>query len=102
MAKAVIIASLTFPTKRAAKDFFREIRDRYKDGERIAREDDGYLRDLVAVHPEAGLKIGCGISHFTVETDSEFGTTRHFVIHRTDGSSTDVSFLSSIDACLSG
>jgi len=97
MAKPVIIASLVFPTKKMAKDFFRNIRDRYTDGERIALEDEGYLRDLVAIHPEAETKIGCGISHFTVATDTKFRTTRHFMIHRCDESSTDVSFLSAID-----
>jgi len=97
MTKAVVIASLAFRTKKAAKDFFRDIRDRYKDGERIALEDDGYLRDLIAIHPEAEMKLGSGISHFSVERDAEFGTTRHFVIHRIDGSKTDVSFHSAID-----
>ena len=97
MAEIVIIASLTFPSKKKAKEFFRAIRDRYADGVNIALEDDGYLRELVAIHSEAETKIGCGISHFTVETDTTFGTTRHFMIHRNDGSSTDVSFLSAID-----
>jgi hypothetical protein len=97
MAKAVVIASLQFPTKKLAKEFFREIRDRYADGCRIGDEDDRYLRDMVAIHPEAETKIGCGISHFTVETEVLFGRTRHFMIHRIDGSSTDVSFLSAID-----
>jgi hypothetical protein len=93
----VLIASLSFRTKKAAKEFFRDVRDRYEDGERVTLEDDRYLRDLIAIHPEAEMKIGCGISHFSVDTDSQFGTTRHFVIHRCDGSSTDVSFLSAID-----
>ena len=97
MAKAVVIASLQFPTKKLAKEFFRELRDRYADGCRIGDEDDRYLRDLIAIHPEAEMKIGSGISHFTVETDMVFGRTRHFMIHRIDGSSTDVSFHSAID-----
>lgn len=97
MAKAVVIASLAFPTKKQAKEFFREIRDRYPDGVQLAEEDDRPLRDLIAIHPEAVTKIGCGISHFTVATESRFGRTRHFVIHRVDGSSTDASFHSAID-----
>lgn len=97
MAKAVVIASLQFPTKKLAKEFFRRLRDRYPDGCRIGEEDDRYLRDLIAIHPESETKVGCGISHFTVETEILFGRTRHFMIHRTDGSSTDVSFHSAID-----
>lgn len=97
MAKAVVIASLAFRTKKQAKEFFRSIRDRYEDGCRVGEEDDRYLRDLIAIHPEAAMKVGCGIDHFTVETERQFGRTRHFQIHRTDGSSTDVSFHSAID-----
>jgi len=97
MPRPIIIASLTFPTKNAAKEFFRDIRDRYEDDQRISLEDEGFLRDLIAIHPEADTKIGRGISHFSVARDAKFGTTRHFVIHRTDGSHTDVSFHSSID-----
>jgi hypothetical protein len=97
MKKPVVIASLTFQTKKAAKEFFKNIRDRYAEGGPMSPEDDCYLRDLVAIHPESETKIGCGISHFTVETDGQFGNSRHFVIHRSDGSSTDVSFHSAID-----
>lgn len=97
MAKPVVIASLSFRTKTAAKEFFRTILGRYRDGERINPEDDCYLRDLIAIHPESETKIGCGISHFTVDRDEVFRTTRHFMIHRNDGSKTDVSFLSAID-----
>jgi hypothetical protein len=51
----------------------------------------------MAMHPEAGVKVGCGIDYFTVEIDQEFGTTRHFMIHRIDRTSTDVSFKAPID-----
>lgn len=96
MRKPVILASLTFTSKNSAREFFRNIRDRYQDGQIINDEDRDYLLDLVAIHSEADAKIGCGISHFTVDTNTEFGT-RHFVIHRTNGTNTDVSFPSAID-----
>ena len=47
-------------------------------------------------HQDSKVKVGRGISHFTVELDSEFRRTRHFMIHRKDGSQTDVSFHSAI------
>ena len=95
--KPILIGSTTYPSKKAAKDFFRGIRDRYTDGVEIAGLDHSLLLDLVEIHPEAEDKFGVGIKHFTVEIDQEFGTTRHFVIHRIDGTSTDVSFNSAID-----
>lgn len=96
-AKPVQIGAICYPTKKAAKDSYRSIRDGYEDGVQLNQIDHQLLLDLIMVHPEAEQKAGVGISHFTVERDQEFGTTRHFTIHRTDGSSTDVSFNSAID-----
>jgi len=92
MAKAVQVGSRQFASQKAALAFFREIRDRYADGAHIGLDDDAALRELLECHPEAPQKIGAGIAHFTVATDTTFGTTRHFVVVRTDGSSTDFSF----------
>lgn len=97
MANVIVIGSLRFRTKNEAKQFFRGIRDRYPDGAQLAVEDDSLLRDLLACHPEASYKIGPGVDHFTVETDTHFGRTRHFTVHRVDQSSTDFSFHSCID-----
>lgn len=97
MAKPVQIGAILYPTKKAAKDTYRSIRDGYEDGARLNEFDHQLLLDLIMIHPEAEQKMGCGISHFTVETDQEFRTTRHFMIHRTDESPTDVSFNSAID-----
>lgn len=97
MAVPVIVGSLQFRTKTGAKQFFRDLRDSYSDGERISDEHAICLRDLVAIHPESELKAGAGISHFSVATDAEFRKTRHFFIHRLDGTGTDVSFNSAID-----
>lgn len=96
--KPIQIGPRCFPTKKAAKNFYRDIRDAYpEDGLRISDEHAEELIEMVAYHHEADDKIGCGIDYFRVETDSEWGTTRHFMIHRKDGSSTDVSFLAAID-----
>lgn len=86
-----------FDTKSAAKTFCRELIKRYKDGVVIVGMDDLFLRDLVAIHPEAKQKLGGGIAHFTIQLDPEWRTTRHLVIVRLDGSATDVSFHICID-----
>ena len=93
MAKTISIGQLTFPTKKAALEMIRSIRDRYSDGVRLSYEDHIFIRDLVNLHPEAEDKIGLGISHFTVATENKFGgRNRHFVLHRHDGTYTDFSF----------
>jgi Protein of unknown function (DUF3223) len=97
MAKSITIGSHQYPTKKAAKDFIIAIRDRYPDSDHIGEDDHNFLSELLWSHPEACDKIGAGISHFTVTTDSVFGRTRHFVVHRLDGTSTDFSFHSCIN-----
>lgn len=97
MATPIAIAGLTFPTKGEAKKFFGTIRDRYDDGVRLSEEDHGLIRGLLACHPETKEKTGAGIAYFCIETDKEFGRTRHFVVHRVDGSSSDFSFHACID-----
>jgi hypothetical protein len=98
MAKIPIqIGARFFKTKTEAKNFARSIMARWADGEIISGLDDLFLRDLVALHHEAAAKIGCGIEHFTIQRDPVWGNTRHFLIIRTDGSFTDVSFHTCID-----
>jgi hypothetical protein len=73
----------------------REVRDRYEAGTATA-EDDEFLRNLVAEHPEAEAKIGCEIDRF--ETRRNLNNIGFWII-RTDGkSTTDFSF----GKCLSG
>ena len=97
MAKTTIIGGIRFETKAAAKRFCGSIRDRYPNGVRLGHDDDLLLRELLNCHPEANEKIGVGVAYFTVDADAHFGRTRHFTIHRVDGSVTDFSFHSCID-----
>ena len=94
---SIAIGLKKFTSKKEAKQFARDIVARYADNEVITGADDLFLRDLVALHHKAAQKVGCGISHFTVRVDSEWGKTRHFVIIRTDGEDTDVSWKECID-----
>lgn len=98
MAKIPIqIGAQIFATKTEAKNYARAILARYAEAETIIGADDLFLRDLVSIHPEAAQKIGSGISHFTTKLDPVWRKNRHFVIVRTDGSDTDVSFHICID-----
>lgn len=97
MAKSVTIAGLFFPSKGDAKRFFGEIRNCYADGVRLDDEDHGLICGLLACHPETIEKTGAGVAYFSIETDAVFGRTRHFVVHRIDGSHSDFSFHACID-----
>jgi hypothetical protein len=73
----------------------REVRERVAaslaQGGVVDLEDDDFLRDLVALHPDAENKVGCGIARFEVRQN--LGNTDGFWIIRTDGSETDFSFM---------
>lgn len=97
MARPTIIGGMTFRTKGDAKDFYGAIRDRYPDGVPLRSEDEALLRDLLFYHPEAPGKFGAGVAYFTVDTDAHYGRTRHFTVHRVDGSSSDFSYHTCID-----
>lgn len=97
MPQPIVISGFTFTTKKAAKEFIGRIRDKYADGIALQEPDHLILEELLSMHPEALDKIGCGINQFSVRTDSVFRRTRHFVVHRTDGTHTDFSFHSCID-----
>jgi hypothetical protein len=96
MAISVQIGDLEFPTKKAAKDFFKEMLARYADGEDVSEEDTAHLDKLLERHPEATQKIGCGIKRFYRQR-TEKGTSC-FWLERTDGTKTEFSYPTCVDA----
>jgi hypothetical protein len=93
----VFIGDLSFGSKKSAKDYFRKILHSYGDGEILSDTDFKCLLALLDNHSEAEEKIGVGVSSFSVAADDTFHTTKHFVVHRLDGTKTDFSFLNCID-----
>src|SRR5947207_29889 len=94
----LIIGSLHFSSKTAAKNFVRSIVESYLDHEKISdTTHDAFLRDLIRLHPDVSEKIGTGIDHFTIKHDDKTGKTRHFLITRIDGSFADFSWHCCID-----
>jgi hypothetical protein len=100
MAKPVSIGDRRFPTKTAAPEECRQIRDKYTGADIDSSpagsetvsdpEDIALLSDLIRVHPEAEEKIGSGVDHFEVRF-YDYGT-RGFCAVRTDGCAIDFSF----------
>lgn len=89
-AKPVRIGNLQFERKGDVTEFFRSMLYKYELGDKVSDDDAKILAEMVAMHPEAAEKIGCGIQSFSVRT-ADFNT-RCFWINRTDGSTEKFSF----------
>ena len=103
MAKPIALPSKTFPTQKAALDYFKRVLYAYELGEVVADPThDALLRELSDRHPDATEKIGSGIAQFFInETsagDYKFvsADARGIWIRRTDGSVVDWSYQTAI------
>lgn len=93
-----VIAGVEFPTKKSAEEYIQGIVNRCNAGARVPSANEGFVLELLARHPEYDQKRGVGIAHLTVDMDNVWRTTKHFTIHRVDGSHTDFSW----KTCLNG
>lgn len=80
----------TYPTKKAATAFYREMLHSYRVGQSLTQGHHDLMLALVELHPGRDEKIGCGVVRFSVKLD-EWGN-KCFHIHRADGTDTDVSY----------
>jgi hypothetical protein len=85
-----------FSSKKEATEFFREMLARYRNNQTIGEADEQMLLGLLERHPEAVMKIGCGVKRF-FRAGTGMGTDC-FWLERTDGNTTDFSYLT----CISG
>jgi uncharacterized protein DUF3223 len=75
---------------RAAK-LCQQITTDYADAVPIEDPAKAFLLDLLSRHPCADEKTGPGVVAVTVQTEPQY-QTRHFCVHRADGTSTDFSW----------
>ena len=96
MAKQIVLSDqLIFPTQKAALEHYKKILWLYELGEHISNpEHEEQLLVLIENHPEALQKVGEGIDYLYI--DEAYQGTRCFHIKRTDGSSTDFSYLTAV------
>lgn len=88
--RRILIGGRAFPTKKEADAYVRQVRDKYAVGARVTDVDDQeFLLDLLAMHPEAADKLSAGVDCFEVRDN---GSTTGFWIVRSDGSAIDFSF----------
>ncbi len=89
--KQVILDSISFDSQSQAKEFFREMLNRYIPGERILPEDAMHLGFLFKRHPEYATKIGSGVDYFEV-MPADYGT-QCFCAVLADGSKEGFSYI---------
>lgn len=87
----VILDTRSFPNKKEATAFFREMLYRYKPKERVSTSDSADLTALLKRHSDYTEKVGAGICHFEVMS-ADYGT-QCFRVVRTDGTGADFSFI---------
>jgi hypothetical protein len=93
-AKPVTLGPHHFKKKGDAVAYLRAMLHKYDVGDRVSTDDAQVLRAALALHPDAGAKLGCGITHFSVRS-ADFGT-KCFWVNRTDGTTEKFSYTSCI------
>src|SRR5690554_4392919 len=103
MVKPLDLPSMSFPTQKAALEYFKGILYAYGVGEVVSdRTHDTMLRELSDRHPDADEKIGVGIAEFFVnKTEAgDYGfvsaNARGIWIRRLDGTIVDWSYQTAI------
>lgn len=81
-----ILAGIEFRTQSAIAGHARTIKSKYKNGEKLVGQDHLFMCAFIKLHQRAEEKIGCGVSHFTVQQDEHWKNSRQFVLVRIDGS----------------
>lgn len=89
-AKPLTLGPMDFATRGDATSYLRSILRRYDVGDRVNALDEQVLRAALARHPEAKVKIGCGVAHFSVRS-ADFGS-KCFWLNRTDGTTEKFSY----------
>jgi hypothetical protein len=83
-------------TKEAQKKECQRILYGYNVGESIQQSDTNFLLSVFEGHDRWEMKRGSGVDFVTVEYSSYGNGNKCFVIHRIDGSKTDISFVHAI------
>jgi len=96
-AQPVVLPSISFPTKKKATEFFKDMLNRYEDGQEIEPSDHIFLYELLLRHPEATHKIGAGVKKFSRQKSLNHPTSC-FHLKRINNSATDFSYIECISS----
>jgi hypothetical protein len=85
---------LGIETKAEVEGKVRTIVSKYLDNQPVAKDDQAWLIKVFEHHYQYTAKIGCGLEHLEVRTNSSWnGPSRGFWIKRKDGTSIDISWV---------
>ncbi|MEJ1937667.1 DCL family protein, partial [Nostoc sp. NIES-2111] len=90
------INGIEFKFQKNAIEYFKNMLERYHNGQTVKNDDYNMLLALLERHPEADKKMGCGVKR--IYKDKTDMPTSCFWIERTDGSKTDFSYRTAISA----
>ena len=93
-AKPVEIGDMRFSKKGEALDYLRSVLNKYSPEDRVSAEDEHFLLQALARHPDAIEKAGVGVDYLFVRT-ADYGT-KCFWVRRTDGSEERFSYKSCV------
>jgi len=95
MTKKINLGQLKFDSKKAAKEFFKEILNTGEIGRILNEEETNHLTSLLNLRPRRSEKIGAGIE--SIEISLSHFNNRCFVINQVDGTQSDFSYYKCID-----
>jgi hypothetical protein len=87
-----IIDGKQFENKTKLKTRIQEILHSYPIGQELSEDDFAFMRDVLDMHPDSDIKIGCGVVRMFVRQNAVYRRNREFWLQRLDGSETDFSF----------
>lgn len=86
--KPYFLGERFFPSKAVLLEFLQSLWEESPVGEPLNPDDAMVVSDLLALHPRAEDKIGCGVKYLYVGISPD-GSNRCFYVMRLDGTSTD-------------
>lgn len=95
---SIIVGNRQFKTQKALQEFIRGILNMTGAGNWLSPEDHDFFSELIKRHPEYYAKAGNGVKSFQVVRNEVNTSGLAIIIHRIDGSSIDISWLT----CVSG
>lgn len=90
---SAVICGETFTTKAALQKKIQAILYRYNNDDFLSEQDLLFMVDVLRLHPDAIIKIGCGVESIQVRQNPIYRQSRGFWVVRYDGSETDFSYL---------
>jgi len=93
-AKPITLGTMHFDKRGDAVAYLKNMLYRYDVGDRVSIDDVAILQAALEHHPNSAIKIGCGVTDFSVRS-ADFGT-KCFWVNRADGTTEKFSITKSI------